>query len=188
MDGALKREPYYTYEDWLEIDDDNFYELIDGELYMMAPPNAHHQELVSEFMKPLLIFLTGKPCKVFPAPFGVRLYKNKVFLPDITVVCDKSQLGEQGCEGAPEFIIEILSLSTSDYDKFTKYYEYLRAGVLEYWIVDPIDKTVFACRLTNGVYVTDVYNSKSIAPVKTLPGCEIDLSQVFPVEAASHTA
>jgi len=181
MNWALSKEQYYTYEDWLAIDDGRRYELINGILYMMASPSDIHQEISFEISRQIGNFLVGKPCRIYPAPFDVRLHKDgdTVFQPDILVVCDHSKISKNGCNGAPELIIEVLSPSTSRYDRFTKFYEYLRAGVPEYWIVDPNDKTVSAYRLIDKKYTADIYSDTDMAPVQVLPGCEIELSLVF---------
>ena len=178
---ALKTEKYCTFEDWLALDDGVYAELMDGEIFMMAQPLRRHQEVLMELSRQFANFLDGKPCGVYPAPFGVRLTadEDKVFEPDIVVVCDQSKLKDWGCEGAPELVAEILSPSTSRYDKQTKFNEYLRAAVGEYWIVDPADKTVTAHRLKDGEYVTKVYSEPDTVPSAALPGCGIDLSRVF---------
>ena len=180
MNGALKAEQYYTYEEWLEIDDGNRYELLDGTLYMMASPTPQHQAISMEMGRQISNFLVGKPCRAYAA-LDVRLHKEKdtVFEPDISVICDSSKISKKGCEGAPDLVVEILSPSTSRYDRFTKFHEYRRAGVLEYWLVDPEDKIVTIHRFKNGECDTKVYSDADTAPVQTLPGCEVDLSLVF---------
>ena len=177
--SVLRAENYYTYEDWLALDEGTYCELIDGGIYAMATPSRRHQKVQMEISAQLHSYLRGKPCEVYPAPFAVRLDKRRdtVFIPDISVICDPQKLTDRACEGAPDLILEILSPSTSDYDKSTKFSEYLSAGVLEYWIVDPSDKTITAHRLNDGEYVTVTYSGAGAA--KTLFGCEIDLSLVF---------
>ena len=126
-------------------------------------------------------FLLDKPCRVYPSGFGVRLNKGKhtAFQPDITVVCDHSKFTDRGCEGAPDLVVEILSPSTARFDRFVKLREYLRAGVREYWIVDPVDKLLYAHRLKDGVYNIEVFGDQDTVPAHTLPGCNIDLTRVF---------
>ena len=181
MNGAVKQEDYYTYEDWLAIDDGNRYELIDGTLYMMSSPSDRHQLVSGEIFRQLANFLLGKSCRVFPAPFDVRLFNEEdtVVMPDIIVVCDPSKTSKSGCKGAPDLAIEILSPSTTRRDNYTKFKKYLRAGVKEYWIVDAEDKTVMAYRLIEDKYAASAYTDPDMAPVQILPGCEIDLSLVF---------
>jgi len=177
----LRQEKYYTYEDWLNLDDGHRYELLDGELYMMAEPSRRHQEIQMEMSRQIANYLVGKPCRVYPAPFGVRLFKGRhtAFEPDITVVCDRSKLTDQGCEGAPDLVVEILSPSTARFDKFTKFNEYLRAGVREYWIVDPDTKTVNVFGLKEGEYMAKAYGEADTIQVHVLDGCVIDLPLVF---------
>jgi len=178
---AINLERYCTYEEWVAQDDVIHSELLNGIVYLMAPPTRRHQDILVELLRQLVTFLDGRPCKVYPAPFGVRLYaeKDTVLLPDITVICDPTKLDDQGCTGAPDLVVEILSPSTSRYDRVTKFNEYLHAGVREYWIVDPDDNTLNVHRLRDGAYVTDAYTDTDVATVQVLPGCEIELSRVF---------
>ena len=121
-------------------------ELISGRLSMVAPPNTRHQSLVSEFTVTIGSYIRSKGgnCKVFPAPFAVFLNKDdqNYVEPDISVICDKSKLNDKGCSGAPDWIIEIISPSTSRIDYGVKLFKYRTAGVREYWIVNPVKKTV----------------------------------------------
>jgi Uma2 family endonuclease len=130
-------------------------------------------------------FLKGKPCKVYHAPFGVRLFPKEdnsddTFVePDIVVICDRSKIDKRGCNGAPDLVIEILSPSNSRLDKLLKFHKYLEAGVREYWIVDPEEKTVQTHILDNGHYIANIYDEKGKVPVSVLNGCVIDLAAVF---------
>jgi len=181
---SLSQQNHYTYADYITWEDDKRYELIDGIPYMMTPgPSRTHQKISREILKQLANFLTGKPCEVYHAPFDVRLNADKaddtVVQPDLLVVCDKSKLDDRGCNGSPDMIMEILSPSTSRHDKVLKFNKYLQAGVREYWLVNPDDKTVQVCVLENGRYVTKAYDNTDIAPVHVLAGCEIDLQEAF---------
>ncbi|MDR2630796.1 MAG: Uma2 family endonuclease [Spirochaetaceae bacterium] len=173
----------YTYTDILTWDER--YELLDGEARMMAPPNRAHQELLGELFAQLHGFLRGKPGKVYPAPFGVRLFPRKdnqddTFLePDITVVCDLSKLDDQGCKGAPDLVVEILSPSTAKHDLLYKLNKYLQAGVREYWIADPDEKILHVYTLVEGSYRLSKYDAGDKVTVTVLPGCLIDLRAVF---------
>lgn len=186
-------EKYYTYADLLSWGEDERAEIIYGNLYMMAPPTRIHQEVLSELHRQIANFLSDKPCKIYPAPFGVRLFEqdddtpenvNTVVEPDITVVCDRNKLDDRGCKGAPDMIIEILSPSTARHDRFVKLNLYQRAKVREYWIVDPLNNTVDVCLPDeNGrLVVSAIYTRNDTAKVTILPGCTIDLSKVFPEE------
>ncbi|MDR1428871.1 MAG: Uma2 family endonuclease [Spirochaetaceae bacterium] len=173
----------YTYRDYLVWKTDERYEIIDGEAYMMAAPSRMHQEISMALSAMLYTYLEGKPCRVYAAPFSVRLFPaednsdDTVVEPDITVVCDASRLDDRGCKGAPDFIIEISSPSTARHDHIVKFNKYREAGVREYWIVNPEEKVVSAYRLKNGEYTAVNYDDT--APVQVLPGCAIDLKSVF---------
>ena len=182
MSIALQQEKFYTVEEWLSWDEDVRCEIIDGKLYMMSPPDLKHQRLSLEITGQLWLFLKGKPCKVYSAPVGVRLSKKEqtVLEPDIIVVCDKSKLdGKKMCNGAPDMVVEILSPSTSRKDRFIKFNKYLKAGVREYWIVDPADNTVSVNILEHGFYRNSVYGETETIPVHVLEGCEVNLNEVF---------
>ena len=114
------KEKIYTIDAIYALPDGQRAELIDGRIYMMAPPNTRHQNLVSEFTITIGNYIRSKGgnCKVFPAPFAVFLNNdNQNYVePDISVICDKNKLDEKGCNGAPDWIIEIVSPSTSRID------------------------------------------------------------------------
>jgi Uma2 family endonuclease len=175
----------YTYADYLEWDESERCEIIDGEPIMMAAPDFDHQAILGELFYQLRRFLGGKPCKVIPAPYAVRLNPaedssdNTVLEPDIMVICDPSKITRRGCNGAPDLVIEIISPSTARKDKVVKLNKYQNAGVREYWIVEPDTKTVLICVLDNGRYIFSSYDDTGKAPVSVLPPCEIDLGAVF---------
>ena len=180
----LAEEKKFTYRDYIKWGDDIRYEIIDGIAYAMAAPSQAHQETSRELLTQLAVYLKGKPCKAFHAPFDVRLnydtYDDIVVQPDILVVCDESKLDGQSVTGAPEFIIEILSPKNTRYDTEIKFRKYQQAGVKEYWIVDPIARDVDVYILRGGVYGKGtVYRDGDIIPVNILPGCRIDLSDIF---------
>ena len=143
---SLAQERTYTIADIYALPDGQRAELIDGQMYMMAPPTTNHQRLVAKLSHQILshIDTKGGNCEVFPAPFAVFLNeddKNYVE-PDISVICDRDKLDEYGCNGAPDWIIEIISPSTSRMDYGIKLFKYRTAGVREYWIVNPSTRTV----------------------------------------------
>lgn len=135
------KEKNYTIKDIYALPDGQRAELIDGVIYDMTPPNRMHQELVSQFTKTIGQYIDKNNglCKVYPAPFAVFLNnddKNYVE-PDISVICDKNKLDDRGCNGAPDFIIEVVSPSSRKMDYSNKMTLYSNSGVREYWIVDP---------------------------------------------------
>jgi Uma2 family endonuclease len=135
----LKNDIYTT--DYIDsLPDGQRAELIDGVVYDMAPPNRQHQELVSGLHYKIRDYIEkkGGSCKVYPAPFAVFLNADdKTYVePDISVICDKNKLTDKGCNGAPDFIIEVVSPSSRRMDYNRKTGIYMDAGVREYWIVD----------------------------------------------------
>jgi Uma2 family endonuclease len=178
-------EKYYTYRDYLDTDEDYRAEIVDGVVYAMSPPSRYHQGILGNLFVKLSLLLEGKTCKVYPAPFGVRLFPkddlsdDTYFEPDITVICDLSKLDDRGCNGAPDMIVEIMSPSNRQNDMLVKFRKYLQAGVREYWIIDTEEKTVHVCVLDDNQYRVSVYDETQTAPVTVLPGFSIELKPVF---------
>jgi Uma2 family endonuclease len=143
---ALRKEAFYTIDDIYALPDGERAELIDGQIYYMAPPSRTHQGLSMFLSSAILAHIRekGRDCEVYAAPFAVFLNDDEVNYvePDISVICDTSKLDEKGCHGAPDWVIEIVSPSSRSMDYFTKLFKYRTAGVREYWVVDPHRKTV----------------------------------------------
>ena len=172
----------YTYADYLKWDDDRRRELIDGVPYLMAEPSWRHQEISGNLFAQFYNFLKGKHCKVF-MPVDVRLnadtFDDTVVQPDLIIVCDHSILDKVCITGVPDIAIEILSPSTARYDKTTKFNTYLKAGIREYWVIDPNDETLAVHILKDGSYITHAYTKEETVPVHVLDGCIINLFEVF---------
>lgn len=141
----------YTYADYITWKFTERVELIKGKIFKMSPaPNSYHQEISANFVGIFYNYLKHKKCKVFSAPFDVRLPNPKVksgrilnvVQPDMCIICDLSILDDAGCKGAPDIVIEILSSSTSKKDKKDKFDLYEQNGVKEYWLVEPFDKSI----------------------------------------------
>ena len=173
----------YTYSDYLTWDDDIRYELINGVPYMMSAPNRRHQQISRDLLVQFAIFLKGKSCEVYQAPFDVRLdtdtSDDTVVQPDLVIVCDHSKLDDAGCKGAPDMVVEILSPSTAQYDLTRKFTLYLKTGIREYWVIDPERKCLAVHILKDNNYITHAYSDKETAPVHILEGCNINLFEVF---------
>lgn len=180
----------YTFADVLSWDEKTRAEIIDGKAFMMAPPSSRHQMVSGELFRQLANYLYGRSCSVFSAPFGVRLFEqdgddpedvDTMVEPDISVVCDQSKLDERGCKGAPDLVTEILSPSTRRHDRLVKLDLYQRAGVREYWIVNPEDKTVQVMLQDSAgsLRIHEDYGLEDIARVNVLEDCFIDLAKVF---------
>lgn len=180
----------YTFADCLVWDENERIEIINGKIFMMAPPSSRHQEVCFELGRQFGNFLEGKQCRVYPAPFGVRLFEQDGNLPedvdtmvepDISVVCDRNKIDKHGCKGAPDLIIEVLSPSTRRHDRLVKLNLYQQAAVREYWIADPDTQSVqvFLWDSTGSLRLHEDYGAEDIAKVHTLEGCFIELSKVF---------
>jgi len=179
-----EEKQHYTYADYYGWDDGERWELIEGVSYLMSPaPFQKHQEVLGKLYLQFADFLKGKPCKVFIAPFDVRLNPetgdDTVVRPDLLIICDRSKLDGKCCVGAPDMTIEILSPSSERHDRFVKFHAYQNAGVREYWIVDPNTRTIQVCILENGKYVVTMYGDNDAVPVHVLDGCVIDTQAVF---------
>lgn len=185
----------YTYADYLTWQFREMVELIRGKVVQMSPaPGTAHQRISGNLHRIISTFLLSKQCEVFTAPFDVRLPLppekqsdekiDTVVQPDLSIICDPAKIDERGCNGAPNWIIEILSQSTSQVGLTDKYDIYQHAGVQEYWIVHPHEGTVLAYRLNEqGQYellrITPFVRGEEL-PVGIFTGFSISLSEVFP--------
>lgn len=142
----LLKKDHYTLDYIYSLPDGQRAELIDGVIYDMAPPNTIHQRLVMNLSAEIRNYIKNNQgsCEIFPAPFAVFLNADdrNYVEPDISVICDKNKLNDTGCNGAPDWIIEVASPGTKHIDYGIKLFKYRTAGVREYWIVNPLTKTV----------------------------------------------
>ena len=138
---ALAKEKTYIIEDIYNLPEGKRTELIDGQIYDMAPPSRSHQRILLALSRKIADYIERKhsTCEVDIAPFAVYLdeHSNTYVEPDISVICDKNKLDDRGCKGAPDWIIEIVSSDSHHMDYYTKLFKYHDSGVREYWIVDP---------------------------------------------------
>ncbi|CDX00159.1 Endonuclease, Uma2 (Restriction endonuclease fold) [Desulfitobacterium hafniense] len=179
----------FTYADYLSWPQHERWEIIDGVAYMQAAPSSVHQEILTGLLVQFHQYLAGKAGKVYPAPFCVRLIENdekndeeiiKVVEPDITVVCDKSKVDEKGCCGVPDLIVEIISPTSTEMDKLVKFNKYEKAGVGEYWIVEPEGRFVSVFVLREQKYGRpEIYAENDKIKAAIFPDLLIDLKPVF---------
>ncbi len=179
----------YTYADYLKWTFDERLELIKGKIFKMSPaPGSVHQRLSLRLGRWIGNYLEGKKCEVFIAPFDVRLPRrsadNKeiftVVQPDVCVICDAKKVDEKGCIGAPDIVVEILSPGNNKKELQNKYEVYEDAGVLEYWIIQPVEKTFFKYTLTEGRFQASkllTIGSEVTTPI--LPGFVLSLDELF---------
>jgi Uma2 family endonuclease len=192
-------ERRYTYNDYKKWDDGVRREIIGGRVYIMdaptmAAPSLGHQGILMALSATFYNYLVGKPCRVFPAPFDVRLYAapdadddggrdREVVQPDISVICDRSKRRPEGCRGAPDLIVEILSPSNRSHDMLLKFNKYLEAGVREYWVIDPQDRILFVHTLSvtpkGNQYSTAVYGATDTVKVGIFEDCVIAMADIF---------
>jgi len=160
--GQLDPDGWYTYADYLRWRFVERVELIRGKLMRMSPaPSSKHQRISVQLSGLFWQFLRGRRCQVFTAPFDVRLPAGSkdgqvttVVQPDLCIICDPGKIDEQGCNGAPDLVVEILSPGNGKREMGDKFQVYQEAGVLEYWIVDPAEHIVLPWLLNeSGIFV-----------------------------------
>ena len=167
---AMPKPKFYTLEDIYNLPEDVRAELIKGEIYYMSPaPNRLHQEILSELYYQIKhkIKQDNGTCKVYPAPFAVLLTvenETNYVEPDISLICDPSKLDDRGCNGAPDWIIEIVSPSNPIHDYIKKLNIYELAGVREYWIVDPIKEITTVYRFDDDFEMNITPFNENITP------------------------
>lgn len=183
----------YSYADYLTWQFDERVELIKGNVMVMSPaPNVQHQRISADLNGLLYNFFKHKKCKFFAAPFDVRLYDRKksllaskeiytVLQPDLCVICNPELLDLQGCNGAPDWIIEIVSKGNSKRDLQIKYQLYQESGVSEYWLVFPNDQIIhqFVLGENNQYALKAMYAGDDHAVPSLFPDLAIDLTEVF---------
>ncbi|MDR2258826.1 MAG: Uma2 family endonuclease [Treponema sp.] len=186
-DPMVKEERRWTYRDYRqwELKEGERYEIIYGIAYAMSAPNAYHQSILVALAARFYNFLEGKPCNVYPAPYDVRLFYEEdesddtVVQPDLTVICDEKKRGPEGCRGAPDLVVEILSPSNTVIEMERKFGLYQEAGVREYWVAAPEEKVIHVHRFQEGKPKLRIYKAGDAAVSDILPGLEIPLDAVF---------
>ena len=178
----------YTYADYVKWRFDERLELIKGKIFKMSPAPGYTHQRISQYVNfELYNFLNKKPCVVCAAPFDVLLSRTvneeqiaTVLQPDLCVICDTSKITERGCIGAPDIVIEILSPGNNKKELQNKYEVYEEAGVQEYWIIQPSEKTFFKYKLVNGSYQpTRLLTIGDEVTTSILPGFVLSLEEVF---------
>ncbi len=183
----------YSYADYLTWQLEESVELIKGKIMTMSPaPSRKHQTVITNLGGGLYQYFHKKPCNLFYAPFDVKLYDRRksllqdrevfsVIQPDLCVICDKEKLTEQGCDGAPDWIIEVLSPGNSRKEVRLKYDLYEESGVTEYWLVFPYEQIVqqFVLDGSGKYQLRALYPGNETATPHLFPDLQIDLNDVF---------
>jgi len=190
---VLSPKERFTYRHYRTWPDSERWELIDGLAWAMSPaPIRYHQRIAARFHTKLDVFLEGKSCRAYIAPFDVLLPHGDepddevdcVVQPDVVVYCDRSKLTRAGARGAPDLVLEVLSPSTSKKDQREKFNLYERAGVREYWVADPAGKWLCVYRrMTEGRFddgeLRDPDREYDSVASSILEGFEIDPTKLF---------
>jgi Uma2 family endonuclease len=180
----------YSYADYLQWQFEERLELFRGKIFKLAAPNTKHQEVSGRLSNRIFSFLEKKSCKVFTAPFDVRLpvrnWKKDneittVVQPDICIICDATKLDERGCIGAPDLVIEILSPGNTEKEVQLKFELYEEAGVKEYWLVYPAEENiaVFILNKERKFDGAKIYASRSRIISTAVDGLIIDVNDIF---------
>ncbi len=180
--SAVPEERIYTMADIEALPEGQRAELVDGRIYMMAPPKVSHDRIVFRMGTVLDQHIMDKrlPCEVFSSNVGVFIENDggvNFFQPDLKVVCDGSKVGDDGIHGAPDFIVEVLSKSTKAYDMVDKLRWYRDAGVREYWMVDPKKRKVHT-HVFIPEYDAETFSFDDDIPVSICPGFSMNLRKM----------
>lgn len=179
----LSQQKIYTEEDYYALPENVRAELIDGQLiYNQAAPSRVHQKILMSVSKIIANYIDSNngSCEVYPAPFAVKLHKDRktIVEPDISVICDRNKLTDRGCTGAPDWIIEIVSPSNSSHDYIRKLNLYADAGVREYWIVNPMEQSIFIYYFEKDNFQVKSYTFQDKVKVNIYDDLDIDFSKL----------
>lgn len=178
---ALPREKVYTTKDIYALPEGERAELIDGQIYYMAPPMRIHQKLVQQMSRIIGNYIVDHNgnYEVYPAPFAVFLSADdQTYVePDISVICDPDKLDKRGCKGAPDWIIEIVSPASKRMDYLIKLFKYRSCGVKEYWIVDTAKNRVIVYNFT-GEESVEEYTLQDLVKAGIYEDLEIDFGKM----------
>lgn len=187
--SVLTKPLVTSYEEYLEIDDR--VEIIDGFVYVMASPIDAHQNVIDAMYVQFFTQLRKRKCHPYVAPFDVQLPMkslNKegrpstftIVQPNLFILCAPSKNKSKYIDGALDFIIEVLSDSTRSVNMVAKFYKCGAVGVKEYWMLDPVAKTIKVATLNDGEYEVRFVKAKGTVALKTLEGLSINFDEVFP--------
>ena len=179
----LAKNRIFTEDDYYNLPENVRAELIEGNLiYNQAAPSRIHQTILSELHTVINNYIKSNQgaCRVYPAPFAVKLREDSktIVEPDLSIICDKNKLTDRGCTGAPDWIIEIVSPSTSSHDYVKKLNLYANANVREYWIVDPQRERIFVYHLEQENFEVETYTFRDCIPVGIYPDFRIDFASL----------
>jgi Uma2 family endonuclease len=175
----------YTTDDLLHLPDGMRAELIDGQIYYMSSPTHLHQSVLLELAAAIHFFIRSKKggCQTCIAPFDIYLDENDTTCvqTDLSIICEKEKIKNDGCHGAPDWIIEIVSPSSRKRDYIIKLNKYWTAGVKEYWIVDPDEQkiSVYPFHSSDEAFSVQTYSFRDKVPVGIYEDFIIDFADLF---------
>ena len=182
MPQALAKSPIYTEDDYYHLPENIRAELIEGKFYNMSAPSRVHQKILMELSGTIREYIRAEngSCEVYPAPFAVKLFDDDktVVEPDISVICDPDKFTDRGCTGAPDWITEIISPSTSSHDYVRKLHLYAEAGVREYWIVNPMKRHILVYFFEQNHLEVEVYTFQDEIKVNIYDDLVIDFKEI----------
>ena len=183
----------YSYADYLLWQFTERVELIKGKIFKMSPaPSSSHLDILMNLTLMFSKVFIKTSCKLYFAPFDVRLINFKdstsdnqiesLVQPDLCVICDRSKIDQKGCLGAPDLVVEILSIGNSKKEMDTKFDLYQENKISEYWIVDPFQKTVLIYVIENDRYIgLKPYLIDAKITSKTFPDLKISVKKIFEI-------
>ncbi|GAB3803014.1 Uma2 family endonuclease [Virgibacillus kimchii] len=182
------RSDSVSIEEYFQIreNSDALLEYIDGFIYMSPSPSTKHQRITRKLEAKFGVFLEGKSCELFHAPYDIELKSeeiedSKVVIPDISIICDKAGFTDARYVGVPNLIVEILSKSNQSHDLITKLNIYMNYGVEEYWIVNPMLGTITVYTLNDDKMYEqhDIKTNTGEITSKFLEGFKVDIANIF---------
>ncbi len=178
---ARQSAPQHTWTDYRTWDDNQRWEIIGGDAYLMSPsPTSRHQMIVGALFASLHTYFRGKACQLFVSPMDVVLSEKDVVQPDLLVVCRPDQIQRTHIAGAPSLVVEVLSESSASRDRLLKLGLYARSGVKEFWLVTPWPAMVEILVLRGEHYeVHDVLGKERTLVSPSFPDLQVALKEVF---------
>lgn len=169
---AIPQKQIYTEIDYYTLPEDVRAELIDGQIYYQTAPSRIHQKILGKIHQKIANYIDLKA--------GLWEERTTIVEPDISVICDPNKLTERGCTGAPDWIIEIISPGNSSHDYVRKLNLYAGAGVREYWIVNPINRTVLVYYLEESKFEVSSYTFQDKIKVNIYDDFWINFMEINP--------
>lgn len=185
---AIFKDTLISFDEYIKLrnESDELFEYIDGLVCMSPSPSTDHQRISIKLSTEFMMFLKGKTCEVLAAPYDVELQRDdidgkKVVIPDLSIICNKEGFTNNKYIGVPTLIVEILSPSNQSHDLVTKLNIYMKYGVKEYWIINPMKESITIYTLDeNGYYEQEAVEShKGIIQSKIFSGFNVDLEYLF---------